>query len=299
MEAGMADPNVMPALLTVPTPEPPELHLFAGPYVVLGGRRREVPEGSKRLLVYVALQGGQVDRKAVAGTLWPVGDDARAAGNLRSALWRLRGAGIDVLESTPSWLRVRTDVVVDLEVRSAWAMRLTEGRACADDLREDVWRSVTLDLLSSWDEDWVVFERERLRQRVLHGLEALSRLLVCSGRLPQAVEVAAATVRADPLRESAQRVLIEAHLARGDLDLARQHYDLFRALLDSRLRVGATAALSALVAGWPRPPAPRRTEPEGPGPRAAATPAPRRPTGDQSGAPVARTLVLPGSRRLQ
>ena len=28
----------------------PALHLFDGPYVVVAGRRREVPEGSKRLV---------------------------------------------------------------------------------------------------------------------------------------------------------------------------------------------------------------------------------------------------------
>jgi DNA-binding SARP family transcriptional activator len=282
-----------------PTAEPPELHLFAGPSVVLGGQRRELPEGSKRLLVFVALQGGQVDRRAVAGTLWSVGDDARAAGNLRSALWRLRGAGIDILESTPSWLRLRADTVVDLDVRSAWATRLTEGRAREDDLREDAWRSVTLDLLPCWDEDWVVFERERLRQRVLHGLEALSRLLVRSGRSAQAVEVAAATVQADPLRESAHRVLIEAHLARGDVDLARDQYDLFCTLLARRLRVGPTAALSALVAGRPQLPAPRREQPRGCGPRPLAFTAPRRPAGGEAPAPAQRTRPPAEPGRLQ
>jgi DNA-binding SARP family transcriptional activator len=226
----------------------PELHLYGGPYVVHGGRRQELPEGSKRLVVYVALHGGRVDRRAAAGTLWPLGDDARAAGNLRSALWRLRGAGIDLLESTACSVRLGPDTVVDRDVTSAWAARLTAGRPSEEDLRARGWRSATLELLPGWDEDWVVFERERLRQRSLHGLEALSRLLVRAGRADEAVEVAAATVAADPLRESAQRVLVEAHLARGEVAEALHRYDLFRTVVLSRFQVRPSAELTAIVA---------------------------------------------------
>jgi DNA-binding SARP family transcriptional activator len=228
---------------------PPELHLFAGPYLVLDGRRRELPEGSKRLLVYVALHGGRVDRRAAAGTLWPMGDDTRAAGNLRSALWRLRGAGIDLVEATACSLRLTPGTVVDLDVASAWAARLTTGRASEEDLRSRAWRSAALDLLPGWEEDWVVFERERLRQRSLHGLEALSRLLIRAGRADEAVEVAGATVAADPLRESAQRVLVEAHLARGEVAEARHRYDLFRTVVFRRFQVRPSAELTAMVAG--------------------------------------------------
>jgi len=214
---------------------------------VLGGTRRELPEGSNRLLVHLALHGGRVDRRAAAGTLWPSGGDARAAGNLRSALWRLHGAGIDLVDATACALRLRPETVVDLDVASAWATRLTSGRAGEEDLRAGAWRSITLDLLPGWEEEWVVFERERLRQLSLHGLEALSRLLVAAGRGDEAVEVAAATVAADPLRESAQRVLVEAHLARGEVAEAQQRYDLFRTVVFSRFRVRPSAELTAMV----------------------------------------------------
>lgn len=225
----------------------PELHLFAGPYLVLDGRRQELPEGSKRLLVYVALHGARVDRRAAAGTLWPLGDDSRAAGNLRSALWRLRGAGIELVEATACSLRLAPGTVVDLDLASAWAARLTTGRAGEEDLRSRTWRSATLDLLPGWEEDWVVFERERLRQRSLHGLEALSRLLLRAGRADEAVEVATAVVAADPLRESAQRVLVEAHLARGEVAEALHRYDLYRSVVYRRFQVRPSAELTAIV----------------------------------------------------
>ena len=228
--------------------EMPELHLFNGPYVVVDGERKECPEGSKRLLAYVALHGGYVGRRVAAGVLWPVGNDVRAAGNLRSALWRLRGAGIDLIESDNYALSLHSGTVIDLDVVCAWAARLIEGRAQADDLDTVAWRSNALELLPGWYDDWVVFERERLRQRVLHGLESLGRHLIHAGRHAEAVEAALAVVSAEPLRESAHRLLIEAHLAEGNVVEACRAYHTYGDLALRELGVQPGEDLALLIA---------------------------------------------------
>ena len=105
------------------------VRLFGGPYVTAGSRRQEVPEGSKQLLAFVALRRRRVDRRQAAGTLWPDGDEERAAGNLRSALWRLRRAGIDVLLADKWSLALRPDVLVDVHLMDEWATRLIDGTA--------------------------------------------------------------------------------------------------------------------------------------------------------------------------
>src|SRR6266704_6320325 len=110
------------------------VHLFAGPYVTLATKRWEVPEGSKQLLAFVALRRRRVERRHAAGTLWPCGDEERAAGNLRSALWRLRRAGINVLVADKWSLALCTHVVVDLHVMDQWATRLIQGTAAGHDL---------------------------------------------------------------------------------------------------------------------------------------------------------------------
>src|SRR4051812_32663709 len=153
----------------------PVLSLFGGLMVSLGGGHRiAVPEGSKRLLVFVALHRGQVERRYAAGALWPIGDDERAAGNLRSALWRLNRARIDVLVADKQSLSLRHDVVIDLRVVSEWATRLIAGQPTAADLAILPAGIDALDLLPGWYDDWVLLERERVRQRLLHALEALS-----------------------------------------------------------------------------------------------------------------------------
>lgn len=189
------------------------LHLFDGPFATIDGQRHNIPDCCERLMVWLALRRCWVDRCVAAGVLWPTVDDRRAAGNLRSALWRLRGAGLDLVESTPSSLALHADVTVDVHVASDWAQRIIGGGACDDDVRLVPWFSAATSLMSGWQDDWAILERERLRHRTLHGFEHLSRLLTEAGRHSEAVCVARTLVAADPLRESAQRVLIEALLA--------------------------------------------------------------------------------------
>ena len=233
------------------SPDSVALNLLQGPYAVVDGSRRELPEGSKRLVVFVTLIGGRVDRRSAAGVLWPDGGDVRAAGNLRSALWRMRGAGVDLIDGDKTALWLRAGTAVDLHRASDWAGRLIEGAARVTDLDAALWVPQACDLLPGWYDEWVVFERERLRQRVLHGTEALGRLLVRARRPHDAVTAARRVVAVDPLRESAQRVLIEAQLAAGDAAGARLSYATYCADTLRLLGAPPSAALTALVQASP------------------------------------------------
>jgi DNA-binding SARP family transcriptional activator len=213
------------------------VHLFAGPYVTLGAKRLEVPEGSKQLLAFVALRRRRVERRQAAGALWPCGGDERAAGNLRSALWRLRRAGINVLVADKWSLALRSEVQVDLHLTEQWATRLIEGLATRDDLTVSPSVIDALDLLSGFYDDWVLMERERIRQRILHALEILSERLAVAGRFADAVEAAMLATAAEPLRESAQRALIKAHIAEGNLTEAHRSYRAYHDLVYRELGV--------------------------------------------------------------
>jgi DNA-binding SARP family transcriptional activator len=222
---------------------------------MLDGARLEIPDGSKKLLAFVALGNGRVDRRHAAGSLWPFGNDERASGNLRSALWRLKCAGIDILESDKCSLMLRAGTVVDVTILSDWAGRLVGGSATQSDLRVVNWRKEVLDLLPGWYDDWVIFERERMRQRFLHALEVLARRLILAGHCAEAVEAAISAVYADPLRESATTVLIEAHLAEGNLVEGRRAYERYQDIIRRELGVEPGPDLADLVrmAFPPRP----------------------------------------------
>src|SRR5690242_18053027 len=90
------------------------LHLLHGPAVSDGtGPPIPIPEGCQRLVVFLAMHGGRVDRRYTASSLWPVGNDERAAGNLRSALWRLNRAQVAILVSDKRSVGLRAEVLID------------------------------------------------------------------------------------------------------------------------------------------------------------------------------------------
>ncbi|GGI44020.1 DNA-binding SARP family transcriptional activator [Agromyces flavus] len=229
----------------------PSVCLLDGPYVMDDERRLPVPEGSERLLVFVALRNGHaVSRRKVAGTLWPSVPDDRAAGNLRTALWRLRCSGIEILEADRHTLWLRFGTRIDVAAVEQWAGRLVDGTAGPDDVSLRRFHPAAIELLPGWYDDWVVFERERLRQRLLHALEALSRRLADEGRFGEAVEAAMTAIDIDPLRESAQRSLILVHLCEGNLAEARRAYLQYARRLRAELGVAPSAQLIGLVRPW-------------------------------------------------
>lgn len=213
------------------------LRLLDGPFLSRRRRERALPVQSQRLVVLVALRHGRTDRRRAAALLWPGCDTERAAGNLRTALWRLHGAGLEIVRADKTSLWLHESVAVDLDLVSAWTERLVQGAATPADLCVRITGLDSLELLDGWDDDWLVVEREQLRQRLLHALEAMVRRLLADGRAAEAVDVALRLVAADPLRESAHEALVRAHLAEGNRSEARRTYAAYRAMLAAELGI--------------------------------------------------------------
>lgn len=236
------------------------LFLLGGFELHEGAAAVALPTASQRVLAFLALRERQVSRSAVAGTLWPETTEARAAANLRSALWRLRapGSGAALVDATSTHLALGGGVWVDVREAGQLAARLLAGGDRDLVVAVDV-RSFCGELLPDLWDSWLVVERERVRQLHLHALERLSEDLVGRGRHAHAVMAAMAAVEMDPLRESANRVLIAAHLAEGNRVDALRQFGAYRRLLADELGLAPSAELVRLAGagadatGTPRP----------------------------------------------
>ena len=211
-----------------------------------GGREVELPMPSRRLLAYLALQERPLHRTYVAGALWLDSSEAHAAGSLRSALWRIRRCGCELVEEDDHRLRLAATVEVDVRDAYDWAAHIQApaSEITIDDLAA---ASMSAELLRDWYDDWVVLERERFRQVRAHALEVLSTRLVRDGRFVEAIEVALAAVQNEPLRESAHRAVIGVHLAEGNRAEALRHYAYYRRLVTDRLGIEPSARMESLV----------------------------------------------------
>ena len=207
-----------------------DLSLLGGFSIVADDEPCEVPEGSQRLLVYLALQGRPQSRTLVAASLWPEKTDARASANLRSSLWRLpTPGGVPLVHTVGTHLQLAQQLEVDLRRAEAtgWAL-IRDPQSVGDDVDSTPF---LLELLPGWYDDWVVFERERIAQLQFHFLEALTDALLARGRIAEALDVALRLVSADPLREGSHRALLAVYSAERNIGQARRHFETFRMLI--------------------------------------------------------------------
>jgi DNA-binding SARP family transcriptional activator len=210
---------------------------------------RPLPRGVQRLLAFLALSGRPA-RSAVAGQLWPEVGQGQADGNLRSALWRVQKHVPGLVDSSGGALALAEGVTVDVRELSSWAERVLDAGPGAADLPdlgaipEAMWRA---ELLPGWYDDWVLVERERLRQLRGYALERLADTCGQAGRYAAAVQAAYAAMRADPLRETAHRTLIRVHLAEGNAAEAIRAYECYRDLLAGELGISPSARMRRLV----------------------------------------------------
>jgi DNA-binding SARP family transcriptional activator len=213
---------------------------------MIDGDRRAVPEGSKRLLVLLAIRR-YVSRRTAAGVLWPTVEPRRAAGNLRSASWRLRCAGIELVTDQGGMLRLDSRADVDIDLLCRRARRLVAGESSTADLEMLPLAIEALDLLPGWYEEWVSMERERVRTVMLDAIDAIAVQLRRSGRCAEAIDAALVAVTTDPLRDSSQSALIAAHLGEGNLCEARRAYAAYRRLLHTELGLDPPERFARLV----------------------------------------------------
>lgn len=235
---------------TADRPAPPlRLRLLGDFQLAHDGAEVAVTSAGQRLLALLALCRRPVRRGAVAGSLWQGSDEAHALASLRSALHRLpRPAGALVLARNDT-LVLRGDVEVDLHARCALATRLHDGSGTVS---EAVIPSLLTDVLPDWYDDWVVLDRESYRQVRLHALEELCRSLRREGRYAAALRAGLAAVSAEPLRESAHRVLIETHLREGNVGEAVRQYRICHDHLARGLGLAPSRSLQELVFGSAR-----------------------------------------------
>lgn len=218
-----------------------QVRLLHGFELRCGGQTVELPLSSQRLVAFLALHNRPLLRVYVAGSLWIDTSEERSHANLRSALWRLRQTGHFVVDATPSHLSLGQGVEVDVH------RVLALSRGLLRDPSGDLDQELTGDLLPDWYDDWLELERERLRQLRLHALEAVAERLLADRRYGEAVEAGLAAVEADPLRESAHRLLVRVYLAEGNWGEALRQYRVFCGRLRDELGLRPSGQMEELV----------------------------------------------------
>ena len=210
-----------------------------------------VPHGVQRLLALLALSRHPVSRSRAAGQLWLDVPEKRALGNLRTVLWRLRRLPVPTVRSLDD--RIALDPAVEVDVST---LRGLTSQMLGTPSRETLSQLPQLlsagEILPGWEDEWLIVERERFRELRLHALERAAEMLMELGDFGGAVQAALSAVEGEPLRESAQRLLVRVHLSEGNVATGLRAYRAYRNLVRAELGIEPSEAMDRLVARFLR-----------------------------------------------
>src|SRR6185503_5259714 len=180
-----------------------------------------LPTKAQALLAFLALRSGQAQPRGKLGALlWGGTSDEQARSNLRHTLFTIRKA-VGVTPPPPliseGQLVTFSPASVDVDVAQFEAL-VRDGRPEALERAAALYQGDLLDGLGVSEppfEEWLLTERERLREL---ALEALARLLVHerkAGLTQQAIQTATRLLALDPLQEAVHRDLMRLYARQG------------------------------------------------------------------------------------
>ena len=199
------------------------------------------------LWVYLVLHRDHpVPREMLAATLWPDIPEKQGLANLRRHLHNFRhifppaGPGIPwILTDTKT---VQWNPAAELWLDAAEFERLST----LPEQRPQAAALYTGDLLPEICEDWIFYQRERLRIRYINLLEQLINQYRQQNDIGSAVHFSRKLLERDPLREETVRHLMNLSYQAGDRESALNAYLRLEKLMHSELGASPSAETTAL-----------------------------------------------------
>jgi DNA-binding SARP family transcriptional activator len=208
------------------------------------------------LLASLALPPGRAhSRDALAEHLWPDEDPEATRSRLRQALSSIRrtlapSATGSVLLADRSEVRLDPAAVITDVAEFEDFLRLADKAPDPGQRAQALIHAVALyqgDLLAGFDEEWILPERERLREEYLGALSRLANALGESGNPDAAIGYARRAVAADPLREPVHLDLMRLYAQAGRASEALREYRDLERILKVELDTGPSPEAQALA----------------------------------------------------
>lgn len=206
---------------------------------------------AQRVLAYLAVHQA-ASRSAVAGSLWPEASQARALADLRTVLWRMQRVSREFVSADGEALYLNETVAVDAHVVEAWTAAAISPAAISVTERVQPPQGAGLELLPGWSDPWLDAPRTRLWMLQMQAYECVAARLLAAGRVPEALPFALHVLQADPLRESAQQLMMEVHIRQGNVGEALRQYERYRSLLWAELGIAPGLRVTALIGQYVR-----------------------------------------------
>lgn len=185
------------------------------------------PAKAASLLGYLIINRGEpVSRDSIAFMLWPDDEESKARANLRRHVLLLQRTlpdpgAIPWMISDRGTLRWNPDAVAEIDL-------VTFERLSRDEvMAENAADRYGGDLLADLYDDWILPQRERLRQIQSGNLESIVERSRRNREFAKGIVTAQALLAHDPWREDTVRTLMSLRYESGDRAGALQEFDRF------------------------------------------------------------------------
>jgi predicted ATPase/DNA-binding SARP family transcriptional activator len=214
------------------------------------------------LLVYLAYTEQPQPREILASLLWPEHNQSQALANLRMALSSLKQHLEPYLVVTRQTVGLDEAQAYQLDVaelnkqlsiaEERWTQAGSLSRAAAAQLEEAL-KLYQGDFLAGFYlrdsqgfEDWMLMEREHLKQRVMAALHQIVQSHLKHGLYADGMAQANRLLQLDPLREETHCLLMMLQAQMGQRSAALVQYEACRRLLNEELGVEPSEETVAL-----------------------------------------------------
>src|SRR6266566_2202403 len=208
----------------------------------------------RSLLTYLVLHRDvPQQRQHLAFLFWPDATEAQARNNLRQLLHQLRQAlpdALHFLSADTHQLHWHPVTPFHLDVAAfEQALTLADSATQRNDqhaLQDALEQADGLyrgDLLPGCYDEWILPERDRLRQAFLQALERLMALQEEEGDTDAAINTARRLLGHDPLHEATYRHLMRLYISRGDPASALRVYYTCATILERELATEPSPAV--------------------------------------------------------
>ncbi len=213
------------------------LYLFGSLALFQGERSLPLPASvtARSLLAYlVLLRERPHPRPVLAGAFWPESSEAHARRALTQALWQIRRVLPGLVQSDAESVSLSTgaclwvDVAAFQDLLGPHQPAHQQESAPREGSIRQICQAIELyrgDLLEGFYDDWVLVERERLREMYLQALGKLLHLEKSVGRYHDALGTALRLARADPWQEAAHRELMRLYFALHQPEAAIKQFE--------------------------------------------------------------------------
>ncbi len=236
------------------------LALLGAPQLMMGemGVDGRLRSKSRAVVYYLACTGQTHTRSQIGGLLWGEKSENDARNNLRGALTQIRKHLDEYIvadrqtlafnQARDYWLDIH---VFEYDLKRAQKVEDAARRAILRDAvglyRGDFLEGFDLEIAGEplYDE-WVLPERERLRQLVLAALDQLVAICSDQADYETGIKYAQQLLRLDAWREDAHFNLMEMYALNGQRSLALKQYEICRDVLLKEFGEAPTPATTLL-----------------------------------------------------